>query len=149
MTCFLIEWEEMGGGEQAGVGWGICLTDSLCVASASSFLRPLFASIDQFGNLGRFSQLGLAQGAELAAGLGWHLRPPPSLGGSRELWKAPFPSSGDVVAQASYPGDWNMLASALFFLYLPLECSWQLSLPHSPSNAMSLFGCSDSAMSLQ
>lgn len=94
MTCFLIEWEEMGGGEQAGVGWGICLTDSLCVASASSFLMPLFASIDQFGNLGRSSQLGLAQGAELAAGLGWHLRPPPSLGGSRELWKAPFPSSG-------------------------------------------------------
>lgn len=94
MTCFLIEWEEMGGGEQAGVGWGICLTDSLCIASASSFLMPLFASIDQFGNLGRSSQLGLAQGAELAAGLGWHLRPPPSLGGSRELWKAPFPSGG-------------------------------------------------------
>lgn len=66
------------------------------------------------------------------------------------MWEALFLSPADMVDQpSSYPGDWNMLASALFVLHLPLECSWQLFLSHSPSDAVSLFGCNDSAMSLQ
>lgn len=58
--------------------------------------------------------------------------------------------SGEMVGQASSPpGDWDMLASALSSLHLSLECSWQLFLPHSPSDAMSLFSCNDSAASPQ
>ena len=77
-------------------------------------------------------------------------RLPASPGRGRALWEASFPFPGDMVDQASsYPGDWEMLASALSFLHLSLECSWQLFLPHSPSDAMSLFSCNDSATSLQ
>ena len=66
--------------------------------------------------------------------LSWHLglggilssRHPAFTGGDRKWWEAPFADPGDMVDQASsYPGDWEMLASALSFLHLSPECSWQ------------------------
>lgn len=56
---------------------------------------------------------------------------------------APVLSPGDVTDQASSTLEIGMLASALSFLLLPLAFSWQLFLSHSPSDAMSLFGCND------
>lgn len=65
--------------------------------------------------------------------LRWHLGVGGILGApsnpceSRELWEAPFPLPGDRVDQSSsYPGGWDMLASALSFFHLPLQHSWQL-----------------------
>lgn len=65
-------WEVVG-----RLGWGTCLTGSLCqMNGAPSLPIPFFASTGQIGNLDKFSELGLVQGAELTVGLGWYLRTP-------------------------------------------------------------------------
>lgn len=84
----------LGGGGQAGVGWGTCLTGSLCqVSGAPSLPMPVFASTGQVGNLDKSSELGLVQDAELTVGFGWYLRAPSIPWWEQGIMGGPLPIS--------------------------------------------------------
>ena len=89
-----------GGGGQGCGGGGLSLHQVPCAPLLSA---PLFTSTGQMGDLGKSSQLGLVQGAELAPGLGWSWDCPPfqplaGAGGCRRppphslgLWETSLP----------------------------------------------------------
>ena len=110
-----------------------------------------YSSTGQMGDLGKSLQLGLVQGAELAPGLGWSWDCPPfqPVAGAGDCRRPPPHSQG--LWETRLPLTWR-LGSACPSRFPPPPApprSWQLFWTHSPRDAMSVFGCSDSATSLQ
>jgi hypothetical protein len=120
------------------------------VRGSSLFPLPFLLPLGKMGNVGKPSHLGLVLGAELAAGLGLYLGGllNPLVGAENCGSSLSVPR---IHGRPGFFSSWRLGSACLglFLFHFPVGCSWQLFLSHSSGDAMSLFGCNDSAMSLQ